>query len=151
MYRSPDVGGLNLARQPAYQIRHPAELVRLMKHREPIRLTVSCVCTTSEDARERVTHLGGITPRGEAWRLSEAHVVEGLRRRLLELTVQTPDGAASRIEIAWNGRLGTYLRSAADADDAASLVSLQRCPTRVDALQRRPRATRELSRDAALR
>jgi hypothetical protein len=121
-----------------------------MKHREPIRLTVSCVCTSSEGARERVTHLGGTTPRGEAWRLSEADVVEGLRRHLLELTVQAPDGAGSRIEVAWNGRLGTHLRSAADADAPTSLVSLQRCPTCVDALQRRPRATRSF-RDAALR
>ena len=78
---------------------------------------------------ERITHLGGINPDGQRWKLTQADTITAIEQNKYgEFYVDRPKGDRVKLVVAVSQWGNKYVKTEADGDQPNNLLSLPECP-----------------------
>jgi len=91
-------------------------------------IEIKCINKSDRyDPHERITHVGGINPNGQSWKLTQAQAIEGIERGKWMFHV-TQGARMVGIIVATSHFGHKYLKTEADGDQPNNLLSLPECP-----------------------
>ena len=93
------------------------------------RIRISCITKTDRlNPHERISNVGGVTPDGTRWRLTEVQAIDGINTGKYQFYVERPPGHAVNVVVARSAYGHLYLKTTNDGEHPNNLLSLPECP-----------------------
>ena len=93
------------------------------------RVRISCINKTDRyNPHERISHVGGVSPNGTRWHMTEARANGGIKAGEWSFYVEQPAGHVVNVIIARSAAGNEYLKTEADGEQPDNLLSLSECP-----------------------
>jgi len=104
-------------------------LEEAIKHKMARRLHIRRIVKTDRtSAHERTRAIGGVSPDGSCWTLTQHQAVSQIEDGTSVFYIETPRGQRSGIIVAMDAHADKYLKTIADREQPERLLSLANCP-----------------------
>jgi Protein of unknown function (DUF3892) len=92
------------------------------------RFRVECVNKTDRpNPHERIRRIGGVSPNGSAWRLTQEEAIAGIEAHRWAFFVERPARETVEVVVAVSRYGNKYLKTTADGEQPNNLLSLPEC------------------------
>ena len=93
-----------------------------------MRIRIRCINKDDRyNPRESITHIGGVNPDGNSWKLSLQDAINSIENGKYSFYVERPSGDIVNVIVAVSAGGNKYLKTEADGDEPNNLLSLDEC------------------------
>jgi len=100
-------------------------------HKEKMARHLHIRCTVKTDrtsANERIRAIGGVSPDGGRWTLTQHQAISQIEDGTSVFYIETPRGQRSDVIVAVDAHADKYVKTVADREQPEKLLSLPNCP-----------------------
>lgn len=100
-----------------------------IEHKVARHLHIRCIVKTEgTSAHERIRAIGGVSPEGGRWTLTQHQAISQIEDGTSVFYIETPRGQRSDVIVAMDAHAEKYLKTIADREQPEKLLSLPNCP-----------------------